>query len=67
MTFDITVRFGTQRQRYHTLSIEAVGVGEALRLAAERVPADVLEEADLVELRVAADPDARGAAARRDP
>jgi hypothetical protein len=67
MTFDITVRFGTRRQRYHTLSIDAAGVGEALRLAAERVPADVLEEADLVELRVAADPDARGGDARGGP
>jgi hypothetical protein len=58
-TYQITVRYGTRFQRYHTFTVDAPHVGEALRLASEGVPAEILPEADLVELRVAVDPDAR--------
>jgi hypothetical protein len=61
-TYQITVRYGTRFQRYHTFTVDAPHVGAALRLAAEGVPDQILPEADLVELRVAVDPDARGPA-----
>jgi hypothetical protein len=58
-TYQITVRYGRRYQRYHTFTVDASDVAAALRDAAERIPADVLPEADLAELRVAVDPDAR--------
>jgi hypothetical protein len=61
-TYQITVRYGRRYQRYHTFTVAAADVASALRQAAEGVPAEVLPEADLVELRVAVDPDARAAA-----
>jgi hypothetical protein len=59
-TYQITVRYGSRYQRYHTLTVDASDVAEGLRLAADLIPESVLPEADLVELRVAVDPDARG-------
>lgn len=58
--FQITVRYGSRFQRYHTFEVEAGDVAQALRLAAGHVPPEILPEADLVELRVAVDPEARG-------
>lgn len=59
MKYQVTVRYGTRRQRYHTYVVEAADAGGALRLAAEHMPAEIAPEADLVELRVAVDPDER--------
>lgn len=59
MRYQITVRHGTRRQRYHTYEVEAHDAATALRLAAERMPPEIVEEVDLVEMRVAVDPDAR--------
>lgn len=59
MHFDITVRYGGRRQRYHTYRVEAGDAREALRAAADALPDEVAPEADLVELRVAVDPDER--------
>ena len=59
MDFQITVRHGGSRHRYHTFVVEAADAREALREAAERMPPEVAADADLVELRVAVDPDAR--------
>jgi hypothetical protein len=58
-TYQITVRYGRRYQRYHTFTVDAADVSAALREAAERIPPEVLPEADLAELRVAVDPDAR--------
>ena len=55
----MTVRYGTRSQRYHTYAIEAVDARAALTVAAELMPPEVGGEADLVELRVSVDPDAR--------
>jgi hypothetical protein len=55
MDYQVTVRYGNRSQRYLTLSITARDAAEALRLAADRIPEDVLPEADLVELRAAPD------------
>jgi hypothetical protein len=59
MLYQITVRHGTHRQRYHTFVVEAVDAAAALRLASERIPAEIVEEVDLVELRVSVDPERR--------
>ena len=57
-TYRVTVRHG-RPQRYHTLEVEAPDVADALRDAADRLPADVVGEADLVELRTSVDPERR--------
>jgi hypothetical protein len=59
MKYQVTVRHGAQRQRYHTYVVEADDAGRALRVAAEHMPAEISGDADLVELRIAVDPDAR--------
>lgn len=59
MDYRVTVRYGEGRQRHHTLEVEAPHVAEALRAAAERIPADVVRTADLVEIRRAPDPESR--------
>jgi hypothetical protein len=59
MKFQVTVRYGSRRQRYHTYVIEADDAAAALRLASEQMPSEISPEVDLVELRVAVDPDAR--------
>jgi hypothetical protein len=60
MHYQVTVRYGGARQRYLTLVVEAVDATAALRLAADAVPADIAPQVDLVELRVAVDPEGRG-------
>lgn len=59
MTFQITVRYGGRHQRYHTYAVEADDARLALEAAARDMPDAVAAEADLVELRIAVDPDAR--------
>ena len=59
MRYQVTVRHGTQRQRYHTYEVEAHDAATALRLASERMPPEIAAEVDLVEMRVAVDPDSR--------
>lgn len=59
MMYQVTVRYGTRHQRYHTYVVEAEDAGTALRTAAERMPAEIAGEVDLVELRVAVDPEER--------
>ena len=59
MHYQVTVRYGGRYQRYHTYVVEAGDAREALADAAEKMPPDVAGEADLVELRIAADPERR--------
>ena len=59
MKYQITVRFGGARQRYHTFVVDAASAPEALRLAADEMPSEIASDVDLVELRVAIDPDRR--------
>ena len=59
MRYQVTVRYGGRRQRYHTYAVEAADAGAALRAAAAEMPDEVRTDADLVELRPAVDPEAR--------
>jgi hypothetical protein len=59
MNYHITVRHGAQTQRYLTISVSAGDAAEALVLASKEIPAEVVAEVDLVELRVAPDFDKR--------
>lgn len=59
MTFQITIRYGGRRQRYHTFTVEASDARDALGTAAREMPDAVAADADLVEVRIAVDPDAR--------
>lgn len=59
MNYQITVRYGGRYQRYHTFVVEAPDASAALRLAGDQMPPEIAPEADLVELRVAVDPEQR--------
>ena len=59
MKYQITVRYGGARQRYHTYVVEGDSAPEALRSAAAAMPSEIAGDVDLVELRVAVDPDRR--------
>lgn len=59
MNYQITVRYGTTSQRYHTYQVQAIDARTALSVAAEQMPSEIATEADLVELRVAPDPEKR--------
>jgi hypothetical protein len=55
MNYQITVRYGSNTQRYLTLTVEAPDAPAALRLAADGIPQDIASQVDLVELRGAPD------------
>jgi len=59
MNYQVTVRYGGRRQRYHTFHVEAPDARAALATAAGEIPDEIASQADLVELRVAVDPDDR--------
>ena len=59
MHFQVTVRYGGARQRYHTLVVESDSAVAALRAAADEIPGEIAADVDLVELRVAVDPERR--------
>ena len=56
MRFQVTVRYGGSRQRYHTFIVDAADAAAALRAAADETPPEIAHDADLVELRIAVDP-----------
>jgi hypothetical protein len=59
MRYQVTVRHGGRRQRYHTYAVDAADAAAALEAAAEQMPLEIRGDADLVELRPAADADSR--------
>ncbi|MEC7834123.1 MAG: hypothetical protein VX850_05540 [Gemmatimonadota bacterium] len=59
MNFQVTVRYGGHQQRYHTFTVDADDAKAALKTAASQLPLDIAADVDLVELRIAVDPDAR--------
>lgn len=58
-TFQVTVRYGRERLRYHTFTVEAQHAAAALASAATQIPAEIVESVDLVEVRIAVNPDER--------
>ena len=59
MHYQVTVRYGSRYQRYHTYVVEASDAAGALTTAAAQMPAEIAPDVDLVELRIAADPQTR--------
>jgi hypothetical protein len=59
MEYQVTVRTGGSRQRYHTFVVSGDTAAEALHQAADEIPSEIAAHVDLVELRVAVDPDRR--------
>lgn len=57
--FSVTVRHGREGYRYHTSEVEAADLAAALRAAAEELPHDVRDTADLVEIRRAPEAEER--------
>lgn len=57
--FRVTIRFGSPKQQYHVEDITANSLREAMRQAVDRFPDAAVDHADLVEIRLQADPDAR--------
>ncbi len=62
--FDLTVRWGHPRTRYHQVQVEVEvaeggGLKEALEAAAGLLPDEVAATADLAEVRPAPDPEGR--------
>ena len=59
MRYQITVRYGSANQRHHTYFVETEDARAALEGAALEMPPEIVGEVDLVEVRVAPDPDNR--------
>jgi hypothetical protein len=59
MRYQVTVRYGGSRQRYHMYTVDAADAGAALEAAAADMPVEIRGNADLIELRAAVDPEAR--------
>lgn len=55
----MTIRYGNSGKRYEVLDVEAATLREALLRAAEEFPPEAESTADLVEVRVQAEPEAR--------
>lgn len=58
MDFQVTVRYGADRIRYHLDTVRADDLRAAMRAAADRLP-DEVAGGDLVEIRPAVDQEAR--------
>lgn len=67
MHYQVTVRYGGRYQRYHTYVVEAENARVALSVAGEQMPTEIAAVADLVELRVAVDPEKRSYLDDADP
>jgi hypothetical protein len=59
MEFQVTIRYGHPRQRYHLFTVEAAGITGAMEAAAADLPEEVAREGTLVEIRPAVDPEGR--------
>ena len=57
--FRATIRWTSDRPRYHVEDIDARDLAHALELLGARIPLEVGAHADLVELRRQPDPDGR--------
>ena len=58
--YRVTIRFGSARQQYHVMDIDAPSLRDAMRLAAADFPQSADGDADLVEIRRQTQPEERG-------
>lgn len=59
MDFQLTIRFGGSRARYHMERRSADSMADLLEGLPEGIPQEVLDDADLMEIRPVVDPDRR--------
>ena len=59
MNFQVTARYGKKYQRYHTYLVDVPDAKAALQAAAAELPDEIAELTDLIEIRLAVDPDKR--------
>jgi hypothetical protein len=59
MNFQVTARYGGRAQRYHTFNVDVLDAKAALLAAAHEIPDEIAPQVDLIEIRVAVDPDKR--------
>jgi hypothetical protein len=59
MNFQVTARYGGKYQRYHTYLVDASDAKAALQSAAAELPDEIAPLTDLIEIRVAVDPEKR--------
>ncbi len=59
MNFQVTARYGKKYQRYHTYRVDVPDAKAALQAAAAELPDEIAELTDLIEIRLAVDPDKR--------
>lgn len=59
MDFQVTVRYGADKIRYHLDTVRADDLRAAMRAAADGLPDEVAAAGDLVEIRPALDREAR--------
>ena len=57
--YRVTIRFGAPKQQYEVQDLTANSLREAMRMAVDEFPETAAENADLVEIRLQVDPDAR--------
>ncbi len=59
MEFQVTIRYGSGRQRYHLIRVTGENVREVLAALPDKIPDEVVDSADLVEVRPSVDPEGR--------
>lgn len=59
MEFQVTIRYGSGRQRYHLIQVTGQNMKEVLAALPPQIPDEVGEHADLVEIRPSVDPEGR--------
>ncbi|HEX6940413.1 MAG TPA: hypothetical protein VF158_13445 [Longimicrobiales bacterium] len=57
--YRVTIRFEDSGKRYEMLDVEAPSLREALRRAADEFPSEAEGTADLAEIRLQVEPEAR--------
>lgn len=58
-SYRITIRYGAPRALYEILDVHAADLRVAMREAADRMTDEIVETAELAEVRVQRDPDER--------
>ncbi|HEX7117306.1 MAG TPA: hypothetical protein VF212_00865 [Longimicrobiales bacterium] len=57
--YRVTIRYGDSGKRYEVIDVEAATLRDALRRAADEFPSDAEDTADLAEVRLQVEPEAR--------